>query len=381
MSRTRKRVAVVGAGWAGAVTAERLGGAGVDVEVFERAPNVGGHSRSETLNGVVYEPNGAHIFHTSNEDVADYVQRFGLRRPYGHEVKAQVHVGDDDGPTLLSWPPQLEELRDLPVWPAVERDLTDLPKEPAGEDFETFVKSLMGTTLYNLFIRDYTVKQWGRPATELSSSFAPKRVELRDDGYRRLFRDRWEFFPAQGMNSVIEAVLARASVTCGAELLLDDLTGMQSEFDAIVITAPLDRLLGRDGELEWRGIHLRSRYVPVDGPEDTLTAAYVVNWPDARYPFTRTVETKHATGQRINGTVVSEEYPGAPARHYPVPTVDGRFEALNERYKEEVRATLDRPVYFCGRLANYLYINQDQAIEQGFACSAEVLADLGAPTS
>ncbi|MDQ4133182.1 MAG: SpoIIE family protein phosphatase, partial [Actinomycetota bacterium] len=73
-------------------------------------------------------------------------------------------------------------------------------------------------------------------------------------------------------------------------------------------------------------------------------AAYVVNWPDARYPFTRTVETKHATGQRIGGTVVSEEYPGAPHRHYPVPTVDRRFETQNERYKQEVRARLDRPV-------------------------------------
>jgi len=378
MSQEKRRVAVIGAGWSGAVTAERLSAGGVDVEVFERAPNVGGHSRAETLNGVVYEPNGAHIFHTSNEDVTAYVQRFGLSRPYEHAVKVQVHIGDDDTLRLLSWPPQLEELKELPVWAAVEKELADLPAEPAGEDFETFVKSLMGTTLYNLFIRDYTAKQWGRPATELSSSFAPKRVELRDDGYRRLFRDRWEFFPAEGMNSVIEAVLARSSVTCGAEMSLKDLAGMQGDFDAIVVTAPLDRLLGRDGDLEWRGIHLRSRYVPVEGPEDTLTAAYVVNWPDARYPFTRTVETKHATGQRIRGTVVSEEFPGAPYRHYPVPTVDRRYETLNEQYKDEVRAGLERPVYFCGRLANYLYINQDQAIEQGFACSAEVLADFAA---
>ncbi len=380
MARTRKRVAVVGAGWAGAVTAERLGSHGVDVEVFERSANVGGHSRSETLNGVVYEPNGAHIFHTSNGKVAAYVQRFGLSRPYGHCVMTQVHIGDDDALTLLSWPPQLEELRELPVWPTIEKELAGLPDEPAGDDFETFVKSLMGATLYDLFIRDYTAKQWGRPATELSSSFAPKRVELRNDGYRRLFRDQWEFFPPNGVNSVIEGVLANTSVTCGAELVLDDLAGMQADFDAFVVTAPLDRLLGRDGELEWRGVHLRSRYIPVERSEDTRTAAYVVNWPDARYPFTRTIETKHATGQRITGTVVSEEYPGAPARHYPIPTVDRRFEVLNERYKDEVRNVLDRPVYFCGRLANYLYINQDQAIEQGFACSAEVLGDLAGST-
>ena len=381
MAKMSKRVAVVGAGWSGAVTAERLSAGGIDVEVFERAANVGGHSRSETLNGVVYEPNGAHIFHTSNADVAAYVDRFGLSRPYAHAVKAQVHLGDDDALTLLSWPPQLEGLRDLALWPTIEKELAALPKNPAGEDFETFVMSLMGPTLYNLFIRDYTAKQWGRPATELSSSFAPKRVELRDDGYRRLFRDQWEFFPADGMNSVIEGVLAKSSVTCGAEVLIKDLAGMEGDFDAFVVTAPLDWLLGRDGELEWRGIHLKSRYVPVERPEETCTPAYVVSWPDLRYPFTRTIETKHATGQQIMGTVVSEEYPGAPARHYPVPTVDRRFEALNERYKDEVRNALDRPVYFWGRLANYLCINQDQAIEQGFACSAEVLGDLTGSSS
>ncbi|MBW3613753.1 MAG: FAD-dependent oxidoreductase [Actinobacteria bacterium] len=359
------------------MTAERLTAAGLGVEVFERSHNVGGHSRTEVLNGVLYEPNGAHIFHTSDPDVARYVDRFGLTRPYEHCVKTQVHIGDDESPTLLSWPPQVSELKALPVWPTIEKELAQLPPEPSGEDFETFVVSLMGRTLYNLFISDYTTKQWGRPATELSSSFAPKRVELRSDEHRRLFRDRWEFFPSEGMNSVIEGVLSRVPVTCGAELGIGDLDRMQGEYDAFVVTAPLDALLGRDGELEWRGVHLRSRYVPVAGESDTVTPAYVVNWPDARYPYTRTIETKHASGQRIAGTVVSEEYPGAPARHYPVPTVDRRFEMLNDRYKAEVREALDRPVYFCGRLANYLYINQDQAIEQGFACSDTVLADRG----
>lgn len=380
MSASKKRVAVVGAGWAGAVTAERLDAGGIGVEVFERGDNVGGHSRSEVLNGVVYEPNGAHIFHTSNPEVAAYVQRFGLSRPYEHCVKTQVHIGDDDVPTLLSWPPQVSELRGLRTWPTIEKELNELPAVPSGDDFETFVVSLMGRTLYDLFIRDYTAKQWGRPATELSSSFAPKRVELRSDDYRRLFRDRWEFFSSRGVNSIIEAVLTRVPVTCGTELVLRDLLAMQRENDAFVITAPLDALLERDGELEWRGVQLRSRYIPMEREDETLTPAYVVNWPDSRYPYTRTIETKHASGQRVAGTVVSEEYPGSPARHYPVPTVDRRFETLNERYKEEVRNALSRPVYFCGRLANYVYINQDQAIEQAFACASQVLTDLGSST-
>lgn len=366
-----KRIAVVGAGWAGAVAARELHDSGFAVEVFEQALQVGGHSRAETLNGVVYEPNGAHIFHTSNASVAAYVQRFGLSRPYEHRVLAEVFLSaDDESGRLLSWPPQVGELQKLPLWPQISRELDALPDRPTGADFESYVVSMMGPTLYALFIRDYTVKQWGCSPDTLSSHFAPKRVELRSDGWRNLFRDRWEFFHPEGVNGVIEAILAPLAVTCGAAIGLADLDDIAA--DAFVITAPLDDFVGRSGELAWRGIHMRSRYVPVDSPSDTVTPAYVVNRPSARVPYTRTVETKHATGQQILGTVVSEEHPGAPARHYPVPTLDGRNEYANEQLKTEVTKLAPRPVFFCGRLANYVYINQDQAIEQGFATAAEV---------
>jgi UDP-galactopyranose mutase len=238
------RVVVVGAGWSGAVVARELHDAGVDVLVVERAEVVGGHSRAEVLNGVVYEPNGAHIFHTSNRRVAEYVQRFGMVRPYEHRVLTEVYLRDDDDePTLLSWPPQVEELKALPDWPLIERELAELPEQPA---------------------------------------------------------------------------------------------------DAVVVTAPLDDFLGRPGELAWRGIRMVSRYVPTDTPDGTVTAAYVVNRPSERVPYTRTVETKHASGQQVGGTVVSEEHPGAPARHYPVPTVDGRYEERNAELQQEVRERLSR---------------------------------------
>lgn len=374
---TSRRVAVIGAGWAGAVTARELSHVGLEVEVFERSDRVGGHSRAEVLNGVVYEPNGAHIFHTSNPRVAEYVQRFGINRPYEHKVLTEVFLDEhDETPVLLSWPPQLSELRELPIWPQVDRELTALPPQPAGDDFRTYVTSLMGPTLYGLFIHDYTVKQWGCDPSELSSRFAPKRVELRDDGYRRLFRDRWEFFSSSGVNSAIEAVLSRVPVTCGVNMVADDLDDLARAFDAVVITVPLDDFLGRPGELAWRGISMRSRFMPTDDPDGTVTAGYVVNQPSARVPYTRTVETKHASGQRINGTVVSEEHPGAPARHYPVPTADSIHERRNDALKAEVVARSSRRVYFCGRLANYLYINQDQAIEQAFACATAVIRDL-----
>jgi UDP-galactopyranose mutase len=369
---------VVGAGWSGAVVARALHDQGIAVHVAERDQVVGGHARAEVLNGVVYEPNGAHIFHTSDPAVAAFVERFGMTRRYEHRVLTEVFQHDDDEHgLLLAWPPQLGELRRLADWPAIERELAARPAEPHGDDFETWVVSLMGPTLYRLFVEGYTRKQWGCEPRELSSRFAPRRVDLRDDGDTRLFRDAWELFPAEGVNSVIEAILAPVPVTCGATVGVDDVEHVAGRPSAVVVTAPLDDFVGRPGTLAWRGIHMRSRYVPTEDLSGTVTPAYVVNRPSMRVPYTRTVETKHATGQRIGATVVSEEHPGAPARHYPVPTVDERHERANRDLQDEIRASLAGvPAFFCGRLATYTYIDQDQAIARALACAAEVAAAL-----
>lgn len=375
----RSRVAIVGAGWTGAVAGRLLTDSGFAVEVFEKASVVGGHSRAETMNGVVYEPNGAHIFHTSNAAVNQFVNAHGLARPYDHKVLTEVYLSpddDDDEGLLLSWPPQVAELKELPVWPTVERELASLPSEPVGDNFEDYVVSMMGRTMYDLFIRDYTAKQWGRPATELSARFAPKRVELRDDGHQGLFRDRWQYFPPNGINEVIESVLSTVAVTLDSEITVDDADRLGQDYDAVIVTAALDDFARCPGELEWRGIEMRSRHYPTDDPTGVVTPAYVTNRPSARVPYTRTVETKHATGQQIGGTVVSEELPGAPRRHYPVLTADGVNERRNAELAQKISARFDIPVYFAGRLATYRYINQDEAIADAMEVADRVAADL-----
>ncbi len=372
-------IAVVGAGWTGSVAGRLLAEAGFSVEVLEKTGVVGGHSRAETMNGVVYEPNGAHIFHTSNAAVNSFVNAHGLTRPYDHKVLTEVYLSPDDDDResrLLSWPPQVSELRELPIWPSVERELASLPPQPAGDNFEDYVVSMMGRTLYDLFIKDYTVKQWGRPATELSTRFAPKRVELRHDGHRGLFRDRWQYFPPNGVNEVIESVLSAVAVTLHSEITVDDADDLAQSYDAVIITAALDDFARRPGELEWRGVEMVSRYRPTDDLRGVLTPAYVTNRPSARVPHTRTVETKHATGQQIGGTVVSEEMPGVPRRHYPVLTADGANERRNAELADEIAACFDIPVYFAGRLATYRYINQDEAIADAMAVAERVAADL-----
>ena len=271
---------------------------------------------------------------------------------------------------------QVSELKELPIWPTVERELAELPSQPAGDNFEDYVVSMMGRTLYDLFIRDYTAKQWGRPAAELSARFAPKRVELRNDGHRGLFRDRWQYFPPNGINEVIESVLSTVAVTLNTEITVDDADRLAQDCDAVIVTAALDDFARCPGDLEWRGIEMVSRYHPTDDPDGVFTPAYVTNRPSMRVPYTRTVETKHATGQQIVGTVVSEEMPGVPRRHYPVLTVDGANERRNAELAEKIAACFEIPVYFAGRLATYRYINQDEAIADAMAVADRVAKDL-----
>ena len=367
-----KRVAVIGAGWSGVAAARRLHDEGAAVEVFEATGVVGGHSRAERLNGVLYEPNGPHVFHTSEPRVADFVHRFGLVRPYAHRPLTTVRV--DGEPRYFSWPLQLDELETLPQWGRIRRELAARPAMPSTRDFEAYCVSLMGETLYRLFVYHYTVKQWDLEPSTLSAGMAARRVHLRVNGDRRLHQDSWEHFAPEGVNSVIETALHGIPVHLGTEIRFADLGDhLHRTFDAAVVTAPLDGFVGETTPLPWRGIRVHARYHETEDAAATVTRAYTVNQPDADVPFTRTVETKHASGQEVRGTVVCEEYPGHPAKHYPVPTADQGDQRRNQELQARIRRESPLPVAFCGRLANYQYINQDEAILQGLRVADALL--------
>ena len=152
------KVLVVGAGWTGSTIANILHHNNFEVQIIEKESYVGGHSASSTINEVVWEPFGAHIFHTSSDDVAKFVNSHGMTRKYEHKVLTQVV---DDGETLyLSWPPQIEELKKLSNWNKINKEIKELPSSPTGEKFTDYVISMMGQTLYEIFIEGYSIKQW-----------------------------------------------------------------------------------------------------------------------------------------------------------------------------------------------------------------------------
>jgi len=375
---TSPRVLIVGAGLTGCTLAHQLGRAGVDTVLLEREPVPGGLIRSEHMEGVLYEPHGSHIFHTEDEEVWRLANEMTPFRPYRHRVDI---VADGQ---ILNWPILLSDIdrqsRGQEILAELdERRGVDAAARAEAANFEEWCLELMGPILYERFIRPYTEKQWGRPARTLSAQWAPRRVSVRWDNDPYLFPDPYQGWPAgpNGYTDLLDGLLAerRAELRTGTDVALGNLQRHidEAQADAVVLTCPLDVFCGGAlGALEWRGILVRSVHIP---HREYGQGAMVVNYPGEEFPFIRVHETKHASGQQCEGTVLGFEFTGAPTRYYPIETTENR--SLNERYQDHLRDELGaQRVFFAGRLANYLYIDMDDCMRQAIDAAGEVLGAL-----
>ncbi len=318
---------------------------------------------------MIYEKYGAHISHTNNLQATRFLQLHSEWVPYVHEVKSQTKIG------LLSWPPQISELRQSGIWSKISKELESRPSKPKGNNFEEYCITLMGKTIYELFIRGYTVKQWGTNPINIAADFAPKRIDIRDDDYTPLFRDKFQGWPLNGwqylLNSILNKSLGIDNLKMGMKCTDENVEW--GSYDACLVTAPLDEFLGLE-PLPWRGVQFTHNYFPKQ--KGVKQIAGVVNYPDEETPWTRTIETKWMSGQLSkNGTVVTYEYPGASSKHYPINDVAGKNFKRANLYKTILKNR--RPnSYIAGRLANYCYIDTDQSITQGLNVSKKILKDL-----
>ncbi len=325
--------------------------------------------------GCLYEPHGSHIFHTEDQEVWEFVNRLTPFRPYRHRVDIVIEGKVLNWPILLSdidkQSRSAEILAELDARRGVEPEA-----RAAAANFEQWCVDLMGPILYERYIRPYTEKQWGRPARELSARWAPRRVQVRWDNDPYLFKDPYQGWPAgrNGYTDLIEGLLAsseRIELRSKTEVTLESLGSWADEWsaDAVILTCPLDVFCGfRFGELEWRGIIVRSVHIP---HVEYAQGAMVVNYPGFEYPFIRIHETKHASGQQCGGTVLGFEFTGAKTRYYPVETEHNR--ALNTRYQNWLRDQIGpERVRFAGRLANYVYIDMDDCIRQALDLAADM---------
>jgi UDP-galactopyranose mutase len=217
--------------------------------------------------------------------------------------------------------------------------------------------------MYEWFVRPYTQKQWGVEPSRLSAAWAPKRLEIRDDGYTDLFRDPYQGWPEGGYTEVIDALLSSIAVHMGVNVDASTVLEEARAYDRVVLTVPLDTFFADAlGPLPWRGVRLQTSYFP--DVEHVLPCG-VVNHPAEDEQYTRRIETKWMSGQEVMGTVVSKEYPGSAARHYPIDDADGDNRRLANAYIQLVRDELGPRFLIAGRLATYTYIDMDQSMRQG----------------
>ncbi len=347
---------VVGAGFAGSVLAERLASQlGKRVLVIDKRDHVGGNAFDfHNKDGILIHKYGPHIFHTNSDAVVAYLSRFTNWWPYEHRVLASV-----DG-QLLPVPINLDTINrlyglDLDA-EGMRRFLSERVVTPATiRTSEQIVISRVGRELYEKFFRNYTRKQWGLDPSQLDSSVAG-RIPVRFDRDDRYFTDSFQAMPLDGYTRMFERMLDHSRITVRTGVSYDDAVRLYPGAK-IVYTGPIDEYFGfRYGPLPYRSLEFKHE----THDREVFQRAPVVNYPND-HAYTRVTEFKYLTGQRHSKTSIVYEYPqpeGDP--YYPIPRPENT--ALYAKYRD--LAALDTNVHFCGRLANYKYLNMDQVVAQ-----------------
>ena len=358
---------VVGAGFAGAVLAERIAsGLGKRVLVVDKRPHIGGNAYDEVnSDGILVHPYGPHIFHTASEKVFDHLSLFTEWRPYEHRVLASV-----DG-KLVPIPINLDTINSLYGLnldaAGMERFLAERA-EPKAEirTSEDIVLSKVGRELYEKFFRNYTRKQWGLDPSELDSSVAG-RIPVRLDRDDRYFSDPYQAMPLDGYTKMFRRMLSHPKITV---MTKTDYREVMAECKnaKTIYTGPIDEFFKfRFGKLPYRSL----RFQHETHHREQFQAVGVVNYPND-HAYTRVTEFKHLTGQKHAKTSIVYEYPTAEGDpYYPVPQPENA--KLYEMYRQLADSTPG--VYFCGRLANYRYFNMDQVVAQALHLYRNIVED------
>jgi UDP-galactopyranose mutase len=355
---------VVGAGFAGAVMAERLAcGSNKRVLLVDKRPHVAGNAYDCYDDaGILVHRYGPHIFHTNSAEVFSYLSRFTEWRPYEHRVQAHV-----DG-RLLPMPINLDTVNRLYglslTSDELERYFAQVaePREQIRNS-EDVVVSKVGRDLYEKFVRNYTRKQWGLDPSELDSSVLA-RIPTRTNRDDRYFTDTHQAMPLRGFTRMFERMLDHPNIHILLQTDYRDLLGLVP-FREMVYTGPVDAFFEfRYGKLPYRSLEFRHETLA----EERHQPVAVVNYPN-EHAYTRVTEFKHLTGQSHPRTSIVYEYPRAEGDpYYPIPRAENA--EMYKKYQALAEKTPD--VHFVGRLATYRYYNMDQVVAQALTLYARL---------
>ena len=363
---------VVGTGFFGLTVAERMASAGKRVLMVEKRSHLGGnaYSEPEPTTGIEIHKYGAHLFHTSNERVWEYVNRFTEFTDYQHRVFA-MHKG-----TAYQFPMGLGLINQFfgkYYSPDDARKLiaeqTDGMDPKAAKNLEEKAIALIGRPLYEAFVRDYTAKQWQTDPTELPASNI-SRLPVRYTFNNRYFNDTHEGLPVDGYTAWLERMADHENI----EVRLDtDWFEVREQLRAespdapVVYTGPLDRYFDySEGKLGWRTLDFETEVLETGDFQGTS----VMNYNDADVPYTRIHEFRHFHPEREDTypqdkTVIMKEYSrfadDSDEPYYPINTPEDRDKLKKYRERAEAEAK-ENKVLFGGRLGTYQYLDMHMAI-------------------
>jgi UDP-galactopyranose mutase len=365
---------IVGSGFFGLTVAERAAAElGKKVLILERRSHIGGnaYSEAEPETGIEVHKYGAHLFHTSNKRVWDYVNRFTEFTGYQHRVFARVKDQVYSFPMNLGLINQFfgkahtpDEARELIAKQASEFDTN------AAENLEEKAISLVGRPLYEAFIRGYTAKQWENDPKNLGANIIT-RLPVRYTFDNRYFNDTYEGLPVNGYTAWLEKMAEHENIDIRLNVDYFDVREHIPAGTPTVYTGPLDRYFGYSaGRFTWRTVDFESEVAETGD----FQGAPVVNYNDQEVPYTRIIEFRHFHPERDypkDKTVIFREFSRFANEedepYYPINTPENRekLEAYRELAKTEAR---EKNVLFGGRLGTYKYLDMHMAI--GSALSA-----------
>lgn len=370
---------VVGAGLYGAVFAHEMEKRGKDCLVIEKRDHIAGNIYTKEVNGIQVHEYGAHIFHTSDKEVWNYVNWFV---EFNHYINCPVARYKDE---LYNLPFNMNTFAKM--WNIktpkearehIDAQIADLHiTEP--KNLEEQALSLVGRDIYEKLVKGYTEKQWGRDCKELPS-FIIKRLPVRFVFDNNYFNDPYQGIPKGGYTQIVEKLLEGIPVKLGTDyetfcqrstdggfISVDG----EDTFEKVLYTGMIDQFYEYCyGELAYRSLRFETEYLK---DEDNYQGNAVVNYTEREVPYTRIIEHKHFEFGTQKGTVITREYPKEWSRgdepYYPVN--DKHNSELYEKYAQ--RAAQEKNVLFGGRLGQYKYYDMDKVVRAALTMVEEQL--------
>lgn len=359
---------IVGAGLFGAVFAHEAHKKGRTCLVIDKRNNIGGNIYTEITEGINVHKYGAHIFHTSDKKIWDYVNHFA---EFNNYINSPVAVYKDELYNLpfnmntfsrmwnIKTPEQAKEI--------IASQIADLGiTEP--HNLEEQALSLVGRDVYEKLIKGYTEKQWGRDCKELPA-FIIKRLPLRFVYDNNYFNDRYQGIPIGGYTAIIEKMLEGIEVRTGTDYF-DFIRDNKNIARKTIFTGMIDEYYGYCyGPLQYRSVRFETEVLECENYQGNA----VVNYTDREVPYTRIIEHKHFEFGKQPKTVISREYSSEWKQgmepYYPVNNEENN--ALYEKYRE--LADKESNVIFGGRLGQYKYYDMDKVIAAALECAGKEL--------